>query len=102
MVLLRDYIRTARAKGLSERALIFKHALKNTTIPVVTLAGLQMGAVLTGAVITERIFAWPGICSPRAQPDLAQLQAQSARRHGDSGPGPDRPGGHLGAGALAA
>lgn len=56
-----DYIRTARAKGLPERVVIYKHALKNTMIPIVTLAGLQMGALLTGAIITERIFAWPGM-----------------------------------------
>lgn len=60
-VLSLDYIRTARSKGLSEKTVIFKHALKNTMIPVVTLAGLQMGGLLTGAIITERIFAWPGM-----------------------------------------
>ncbi|MCI0526056.1 MAG: ABC transporter permease [Nitrospira sp.] len=56
-----DYVRTARAKGLRERTVIFKHALRNALIPVITLVGLQFGALLSGAVITETIFAWPGI-----------------------------------------
>ena len=60
-VLNEDYIRTARAKGLSERAVILKHALRNALLPVVTLLGLQLGGLLAGAVITETIFAWPGI-----------------------------------------
>lgn len=60
-VLGQDYIRTARAKGLPERVVVFKHALKNTLIPVTTVAGLQMGALLAGAIVTERIFAWPGM-----------------------------------------
>ncbi|HEV8633103.1 MAG TPA: ABC transporter permease [Chloroflexota bacterium] len=60
-VLSQDYIRTARAKGLRERAVIGKHALKNALIPVVTLIGLQIGAIIEGAVITETIFFWPGI-----------------------------------------
>jgi len=56
-----DYIRTARAKGLSEAAVIMRHALKNGLIPVVTLIGLQVGALIEGAVITEQIFFWPGV-----------------------------------------
>ncbi len=56
-----DYIRTARAKGLAERIVIYKHALRNCLIPVVTMTGLQFGALLGGAVVTETIFAWPGI-----------------------------------------
>lgn len=56
-----DYIRTARAKGLGERAVIFGHALRNSLIPVITLLGLQAGMLLTGTMITEIIFSWPGI-----------------------------------------
>jgi peptide/nickel transport system permease protein len=60
-VLGEDFIRTARAKGLSEQAVIFRHALRNALLPVITLLGLQLGALLAGAVITETVFAWPGI-----------------------------------------
>lgn len=60
-VLRQDYIRTARAKGLSEKVVISKHALKNALIPIVTVIGMQFGRVLEGAVIIETIFAWPGI-----------------------------------------
>jgi len=56
-----DYIRTARAKGLAEKVVIFRHALKNALIPVVTVIGLQTGTLLGGAVLTEIVFAWPGI-----------------------------------------
>ncbi|MGZ4815138.1 MAG: ABC transporter permease [Terriglobales bacterium] len=56
-----DYIRTARAKGLSERTVVYKHALRNAMIPVLTVLGLQFGALLAGAVVTETIFAGPGI-----------------------------------------
>ncbi|PYS29814.1 MAG: peptide ABC transporter [Acidobacteria bacterium] len=56
-----DYVRTARAKGLSERVVLFAHALRNGLIPVVTVLGLQMGALLAGAIITEMIFSWPGL-----------------------------------------
>lgn len=59
-VVRQDYIRTARAKGLAQRTVIFKHALKNALIPVVTVLGLQVGNVLGGAIITETVFAWPG------------------------------------------
>lgn len=60
-VLKEDYIRTAKAKGLNSLKVFFKHALRNAMIPVITLLGLQFGAVLAGAVITEKIFNWPGI-----------------------------------------
>lgn len=56
-----DYVRTARAKGLAERVVVYKHALRNAAIPVVTIVGLQLGTLLSGAVITETIFAWPGM-----------------------------------------
>jgi ABC-type dipeptide/oligopeptide/nickel transport system permease component len=56
-----DYIRTARAKGLPERTVVYKHALRNAIIPVLTLVGLQFGALLAGAIVTETIFSWPGI-----------------------------------------
>ena len=58
-----DYIRTARAKGLSERAVLWRHALRNALVPVVTVVGLQFGTLLGGAVITEAVFAWPGVGS---------------------------------------
>ena len=60
-VLGADYVRTARAKGLGERVVIGRHALRNALIPVITIAGLQMGGLLAGAVVTEKIFNWPGI-----------------------------------------
>lgn len=60
-VLSQDYIRTARAKGLLEYWVIFKHALKNAMLPVVTIIGLEFGTLLGGAILTETIFAWPGI-----------------------------------------
>jgi ABC-type dipeptide/oligopeptide/nickel transport system permease component len=56
-----DYIRTARAKGLPERTVVYKHALRNAMIPVLTLIGLQFGALLAGAIVTETIFSWPGL-----------------------------------------
>lgn len=58
-----DYLRTARAKGLSNRAVYFKHALRNAIIPVVTLLAISLGTVLSGAVVTETVFAWPGLGS---------------------------------------
>lgn len=60
-VLRQDYITTARAKGLNERYVVYKHALKNALIPVVTVMGLQFGLLLGGAVLTETVFAWPGV-----------------------------------------
>jgi peptide/nickel transport system permease protein len=60
-VLRQDYIKTAKAKGLSQIKVIFKHALRNALIPVVTTIGLQFGVLLCGAILTETIFAWPGV-----------------------------------------
>ena len=60
-VLREDFMRTARAKGVGDFALYFKHALRNALVPIVTIVGLQLGALLTGTVITETIFDWPGI-----------------------------------------
>jgi peptide/nickel transport system permease protein len=57
----RPYLRTARAKGLSRLAAVLRHGLKNAMIPVVTVAALQFGALLTGSILTETIFSWPGI-----------------------------------------
>jgi ABC-type dipeptide/oligopeptide/nickel transport system permease component len=56
-----DYIRTARAKGLAERTVVYRHALANALIPVLTVLGLQFGSLLSGAIVTETIFSWPGI-----------------------------------------
>jgi peptide/nickel transport system permease protein len=56
-----DYIRTARAKGLSETAVVCRHALPNALVPIVTVVGLQFGALLAGAIVTETIFSWPGL-----------------------------------------
>src|SRR3989442_5784403 len=56
-----DYVRTARAKGLSEGTVVYRHALRNAMIPVITVLGLQFGALLAGAIVTETIFSWPGI-----------------------------------------
>jgi peptide/nickel transport system permease protein len=56
-----DYVRTARAKGLSERLVIIRHALKNALIPVLTTIGITFGSLLSGAVLTETIFGWPGL-----------------------------------------
>src|SRR5215204_1190276 len=56
-----DYVRTARAKGVSERKVLYKHVLKNGLIPVVTILGLQLGVLLAGAIITEKIFSWQGL-----------------------------------------
>jgi len=60
-VIRQDYIRTARAKGLAERPVIFKHALKNALIPVVTIIGLELGGLLTGSILTETVFGIPGL-----------------------------------------
>ncbi|SCX31222.1 ABC transporter permease [Agrobacterium rosae] len=62
-VLRQDYIRFARARGLSWRAVHFGHALKNTLVPVITVAGLQLGSVIAFAVVTETVFQWPGVGS---------------------------------------
>src|SRR6476660_18450 len=58
-----DYVRTARAKGVSEKTVVFKHAFRNGLIPVITILGLQMGALLAGAILPESIFSWPGLGS---------------------------------------
>lgn len=60
-VLHSDYIRTARAKGITERKVVYAHALRNALIPIITVVGLQVGALLEGAILTEAVFAWPGI-----------------------------------------
>jgi ABC-type dipeptide/oligopeptide/nickel transport system permease component len=60
-VLDQEYVRTARAKGLGERSVLLGHAVRNALIPVVTMLGLQFGALLGGALVTETIFAWPGM-----------------------------------------
>ncbi|MCP4070385.1 MAG: ABC transporter permease [Hyphomicrobiales bacterium] len=60
-VLGSDYVRTAKAKGLTQREVVYKHALKNSLSPVITLAGLQFSAVISGAVLVETVFSWPGL-----------------------------------------
>ena len=60
-VLREDFVRTARAKGVADRSVLYKHTLRNALIPVVTVMGLQMGQMLGGAVLTETVFAWPGV-----------------------------------------
>ena len=60
-VLRQDYVRFARARGLSERAVNFRHALKNTLVPVITVTGLQLGSIIAFAIITETVFQWPGV-----------------------------------------
>ncbi len=56
-----DYIRTARAKGASERSVLFKHALRNAALPIITVAGLQAGGLISGALAVETVFNWPGL-----------------------------------------
>ncbi|CAN0127457.1 unnamed protein product [Chrysoparadoxa australica] len=60
-VLGSDYIRTARAKGMPKQTVIFKHALRNAILPVITLAGMQFGNLISGAVLVETVFSWPGL-----------------------------------------
>src|SRR5919109_1994111 len=62
-VLSQEYIRTARAKGVSERDVLLKHALRNAAIPVITIIGLQFGQLLGGAIVTETVYAWPGVAT---------------------------------------
>jgi peptide/nickel transport system permease protein len=62
-ILSEDYVRTARAKGVRERLVLFKHAFRNASIPIVTILGLQFGRLLGGAIVTETVFAWPGLGS---------------------------------------
>jgi len=71
-VLGTDYIRTAKSKGLSSREVIYKHALKNSLSPVITLAGLQFSAVVSGAVLVEAVFSWPGLGSLALQSIIAR------------------------------
>lgn len=71
-VLGSDYIRTAKAKGLSEREVVLKHALKNSLSPVITLAGLQFSAVVSGAVLVEAVFSWPGLGTLALQSIIAR------------------------------
>lgn len=68
-----DYVRTARAKGLSEKIVIYKHVLKNGLIPVVTILGLQLGVLLAGAIITEKIFGWNGLGTLLLDDGIAKL-----------------------------
>ncbi len=76
-----DYIRTARAKGLPERTVVYRHALRNAMIPVLTVVGLQFGAMLAGAIVTETIFSWPGIgrlpCRPSPTATITWCRAAS-------------------------
>jgi len=58
-----DYIRTARAKGFGERMVVVKHAFRNACIPVITVLGIQFGQLLGGAIVTETVFAWPGVAT---------------------------------------
>jgi peptide/nickel transport system permease protein len=60
-VLRTDYIKFARARGLPDRSIYFRHALKNTLVPVITIAGLQLGAIIAFAIVTETVFQWPGM-----------------------------------------
>lgn len=71
-VLGSDYIRTAKAKGLSEREVVLKHALKNALSPVITLAGIQFSAVVSGAVLVETVFSWPGLGTLALQSIIAR------------------------------
>ena len=71
-VLGTDYVRTAKAKGLPERTVIYKHALRNALSPVITLAGLQFSAVISGAVLVEAVFSWPGLGSLALQSIVAR------------------------------
>ncbi len=71
-VLGADYIRTARAKGVSERSVLYRHALRNALGPVVTVAGLQFSAVISGAVVVETVFSWPGLGSLALQSIVAR------------------------------
>jgi peptide/nickel transport system permease protein len=83
-VLRTDYIKFARARGLSDRAIHFGHALKNTLVPVMTITGLQLGGLIAFAIITETVFQWPGM-------GLLFIQAVTVCRHPGDGrlPVPD-------------
>ena len=71
-ILGQDYVRTARAKGLVERGVVLRHGLKNALIPIVTVVGVQAGYLLGGAVLTETVFAWPGVGTLMVQGILAR------------------------------
>jgi len=71
-VLGADYVRTARAKGVPERTVLYKHALKNALGPVITVAGLQFASVISGAVVVETVFSWPGLGTLALQSILAR------------------------------
>jgi peptide/nickel transport system permease protein len=71
-VLGQDFVRTARAKGLAERGVVVRHALKNAMIPILTVIGVQAGYLLGGAVLTETVFAWPGVGTLMVQGILAR------------------------------
>ena len=87
-VLDEDYIRTARAKGLSAPRVVVVHALRNALIPVVTVIGLQVGALLSGAILTETIFAWPGVGHWLVEIGAAaRLPGGAGRRAADRHPG---------------
>jgi ABC-type dipeptide/oligopeptide/nickel transport system permease component len=77
-VLGSDYVRTARAKGLTERAVLLRHGLRNALIPVITVLGLDVGYYLTGSILTETIFSWPGlgryVVNAIARRDLPAIQ----------------------------
>src|SRR6201999_2117668 len=60
-VLGEDYVLAARARGLPKHSVVLRHALRNALLPILTIAGLQLGAVLTGAIVVEKVFAWPGL-----------------------------------------
>ena len=78
-----DYIRTARAKGLPERTVVYRHALRNAMIPILTVVGLQFGALLAGAIVTETIFSWPGIGRLTVTGHLEPRLLPGARLHPD-------------------
>jgi peptide/nickel transport system permease protein len=83
-VLESDYVRTARAKGLSERSVILKHAMRNALTPVITLGALELGTLLSGAVLTEQIFSIPGLRqADRRCRVQSRLCGRARRRAGD-------------------
>ena len=59
-IMSEDYVRTARAKGLGERTVLWRHVLRNALVPVITVVGLELGTLLSGSIIVETVFAWPG------------------------------------------
>jgi ABC-type dipeptide/oligopeptide/nickel transport system permease component len=73
-----DFVRTARAKGLAERGVIARHALRNAAIPIITVLGLDFGSYLTGSILTETVFSWPGlgryVVNAIARRDLPAIQ----------------------------